>query len=136
MASTLAFVNKHPELKLLLRNLRQAETQRASCHGDATSPLQAWHRGVQAWHQESLVKSINNKAAEKDSSTLKLIARACRHATSPKFTATCLPNSGPNQIRLRLWPQCHHRPYLTSRISESRGINCLCPTHLLLQGLQ
>jgi hypothetical protein len=127
-ASTLAIVAKNPELKPLFRDLRQA-TRRAGGilprEGDAISPLKTWRRGVQAWHQQSLLQRISSEADQKDSSTLKLIARACRHTTTlPKFTATRLPNTGPNQIRLRLLGGTSGLNVTMGRISTSRGTNC------------
>ena len=69
--------------------------------------------------------SINSEAGKKDTSTLKLLARACRHTTSPpNFTATRLPNTGANQIRLRLMGGTSGLNVTMGRISKTRGIEC------------
>ena len=126
-AKMFEMLSKYPELKSLFRGLLQA----AKRHGgilprddDAESPLQAWRRGVQAWHQEPLLRRIKSEA-EAEGSTIKLMARACQFTTSPpKFTATCLPNTGPNQIRLRLLGGTSGLNVTMGRINLSRGVKC------------
>ena len=143
--NTLAFVNKHPELKLLLRNLRQAvkrnggicyvrATQRPHCKLDA----EVFKRGTRIPREEYQQQSGREGQFDPQADCTRMPSRNNPPEVHRIPPTQLRPQPNPPAPSGRhLWPQCHHGSHLKVKRSQlPLGMQCARNPHPLPAALQ